>query len=54
MDNVSGIYSLYSHRMAHGSSLATSESEDLSGMFLVCSYLSDNTNLEDTNHYHPS
>jgi hypothetical protein len=29
MDNVSEIYSLYSHRMAHGSSAATSESEDL-------------------------
>jgi hypothetical protein len=29
MDNVSEIYSLYSHRMAHGSSAATSESEYL-------------------------
>ena len=29
MDNVSEIYSLYSHRMAQGSSAATSESEDL-------------------------
>ena len=29
MDNVSEIYSLYSHRMAHGSSAATPESEDL-------------------------
>ena len=29
MDNASEIYSLYSHRMAHGSSAATSESEDI-------------------------
>ncbi len=29
MDNVSEIYSLYSHRMGHGSGAATSDSEDL-------------------------